>query len=78
MTIYLYTQVSVVQMIQAEMARLNEAERLRKVTPQQKAELDKQRWIKWLNAYGKRLQQEREAGASAEERVRVMNATNPR
>ena len=51
------------------LANMPEAERLQR---------DRAVWSTWLGRYGRRLQREAEAGANAQDRIRVMNATNPR
>ncbi|KAG2482253.1 hypothetical protein HYH03_018797, partial [Edaphochlamys debaryana] len=67
------------QMLASELARLRRHEALLKVTPADKAEGDRARWSAWLAQYGARLQERVAAGRlDPEERVRVMNATNPR
>lgn len=51
------------------LATMPEAERLQR---------DRAIWSAWLGRYERRLHREAEAGADAQERIRVMNATNPR
>lgn len=65
-------------MIQAEVDKMQKASKLKKVTPQQKAEQDGSAWQAWLKRYGARLQQEAQAGADPQQRVQAMNGTNPR
>ena len=58
--------------------RQEKAAELRKVTPEEKAAKDRQRWSAWLQRYGRRLQAEANGGGSQEERASIMAATNPR
>ena len=51
------------------LATMPEAERLQR---------DRAVWSTWLGRYGLRLRREAEAGASVQDRICVMNATNPR
>lgn len=71
-------QRCIVQMIQAEIDKMQKAAKMKQVTPQQKAEQDRSAWQAWLKRYGARLQQEAQAGADPEKRVQAMNSTNPR
>ena len=73
-----FHQFCLLQMIQAEIERMNAAGRLLDVTPQQKADSDQKAWQGWLSRYRARLQREAAAGADSAERIQVMNATNPR
>lgn len=66
------------QMIQAEIERMNASAKLQDVTPAQKAQNDRKAWQGWLARYGARLHREAEAGADPQKRVQTMNATNPR
>ncbi len=66
------------QMIQAEVERLNASAKLLDVTPEQKAQSDRKAWQGWLARYGARLHRQAQAGADPHKRVQIMNATNPR
>ena len=66
------------QMIQAEVERMNASAKLLEVTPEQKAQGDRKAWQGWLARYAARLHREAEAGARPQQRVHTMNATNPR
>ena len=66
------------QMIQAEIERMNASAKLLEVTPEQKAEKDRRAWQAWLARYAARLHREAAAGAHPQKRVQTMNATNPR
>ena len=68
----------VMQMLQDELQRFQDAERWRGITPEQKQQQDRDRWRSWLTRYTARLGQEAAAGTSSADCVRVMNSTNPR
>ena len=57
---------------------MNAADKLKGITPEQKAERDCKAWRAWLARYAARLHREADAGADLEKRVQVMNETNPR
>lgn len=64
--------------IKQELARSQAAAKWRATTQQQKAEKDAAAWRSWLTRYGARLEREAAKGGSVSERVRAMNAANPR
>lgn len=66
------------EMLQRELARHKAAAKWRGMTPADKAAADRETWSAWLTRYRARLQQEAAAGATAEQRVKVMNSSNPR
>lgn len=66
------------QMLQRESKRLQQQAELGKVSAEDKAAKDKQKWNAWLARYHARLQLEANAGASAPERLNAMNSVNPR
>ena len=66
------------QMLQRESRRMQRQGELRKVSAEEKAAGDEQRWKGWLARYHARLQLEANAGASAPERVNTMLSVNPR
>ena len=66
------------QLIQSEIDRMNTAQKLRDISPAQKAQNDRQAWQGWLPRYAARLQRDADAGATPDERVQTMNAINPR
>ncbi len=72
------TKCFMLQMLQRESKRLQQQAELGKVSAEDKAAKDKQRWDAWLARYHARLQLEANAGASAPERVSAMNSVNPR
>lgn len=66
------------QLLQRESKRLQQQQELRKVSAEDKAAQDAQKWKAWLARYHARLQLEANAGASAPERVKAMKSVNPR
>jgi uncharacterized protein YdiU (UPF0061 family) len=60
------------------MARAQAAAKWRATTPESKSRQDAAAWAAWLSRYGARLQREAALGGSDAERVRAMNAANPR
>jgi uncharacterized protein YdiU (UPF0061 family) len=66
------------QGIQRDIARMQRAEHLSKLDPAVKAQSDKNKWVAWLRRYMVRLQQEADAGADPQRRIKVMNGVNPR
>ena len=57
---------------------MQRAQKLARVSPDEKAQSDRQSWRAWLGRYKARLQQEADAGASPHTRMELMNGTNPR
>ena len=66
------------QVLQRDLEKAKAQESLRSLSPQQKRERDTTAWAAWLNRYAQRLGREATAGTDPAERVRIMNATNPR
>lgn len=66
------------QRIQYESKRLQRYEQLQKMSAQEKAQTDQQKWRAWLARYHARLQLEADAGASASNRMTAMKSVNPR
>lgn len=66
------------QLIQSEIDRMSTAQKLRDITPEQQAQSDRKAWQGWLARYAARLQRDADAGANHDERVKAMNAINPR
>jgi uncharacterized protein YdiU (UPF0061 family) len=66
------------EMLQRELSRHKAAAKWKGMSPGDKAAADRKIWSAWLSGYRARLQQEAAAGATGEQRVRVMNSSNPR
>ena len=66
------------QMVQGELRKMQQAQKLAKMSAEEKAQSDRQRWRSWMACYRARLQQEADARASPHTRVELMNGTNPR
>ena len=66
------------QDILRDLERMKRAEALATMPEAERSLRDRAVWSTWLGRYGRRLRREAEAGASAQDRIRVMNTTNPR
>jgi ABC-type phosphonate transport system ATPase subunit len=61
-----------------DMERAKRAETIASMPEDERLKRDRAAWGAWLQRYGERLRREAAAGSRPEERVRVMNSTNPR
>ena len=58
--------------------RAKRAEAIASMPEDERLKRDSAAWASWFRRSGDRIQREVAAGAQMEERVRVMNSTNPR
>lgn len=66
------------QAIEEEVAKNVKAAEMAKVDPAAKREQDVQAWKEWIQMYSERLERERACGACDKDRIKAMNAANPK